>query len=714
LKCIPWLRYLSQNKPFPKFPTLEFTAFSSTAMPSESNATPADIETQDVCFISDDALVEVLATTIAGSEAYAEACAEVCFRFWLYRGQCPDSILSAIATLKSQHPDLYKLAMDLRLVREKPLAKDVQDEDSVFEKHAGETVIEALLKNRVLTFRKAHGIIPLVLRENGFAFPVPFEMTRRFRFGSCCYDVEGNPVEAWSENLAYAMKALDTEEGIKILCKLPHVADANSFEDDGYALPVALASYNLDHYAEINPLDVLTTGAISDGGIVGAQAVEAKVALARKMGVYVWAQPSPCDKDANAPHRVLALGNAQPLKQALEAIRASLAESGMAKATVRHAREIIARYFHLPPSAAASIRDAIETIDRNIKVLVEEDNEFLLPCIADGYILLASLYNHAGDAKSAAKVLDSVESLLKGDKVRLCKLYAHRVVAYTDLGNLKEAENLGRKARAIADKLDILVPGQAEVLVETTGSLGGEALLHKAIRTNDLRDSDECYGLLSRTLEISEDLARAGYQSIYVDADLWHAKSAARFVLWHAFFEPTKISERVAEVRPTVEAPLKAGKYDVSGEYLKRTHFLGGFRALLAKKPPQPSEFLTWDLPSVQKGAPEWVLATALKYRGALKAHYGDADAQADFEEAARLLQHTQQPVLRIILWSIAVQAELSGISGPLFDRIFEYGIADAVDYLSWDPLMKDIVNRLLDNTHTDADLGRFQNGFAY
>ncbi|MEI6871998.1 MAG: hypothetical protein WCL08_06920, partial [Verrucomicrobiota bacterium] len=65
-------------------------------------------------------------------------------------------------------------------------------------------------------------------------------------------------------------------------------------------------------------------------------------------------------------------------------------------------------------------------------------------------------------------------------------------------------------------------------------------------------------------------------------------------------------------------------------------------------------------------------------------------------------------------LWSIAVQAELSGIDGPLFDRIFEYGVADAVDYLSWDPLQEDIVDRLLENTYTAADLEEFQSGFAY
>jgi hypothetical protein len=58
--------------------------------------------------------------------------------------------------------------------------------------HAGNTAIEALVKSRVLTFRKAYGIIPLVLRESGFAFSVPFEMTRRFRIDSCCLDVDGN------------------------------------------------------------------------------------------------------------------------------------------------------------------------------------------------------------------------------------------------------------------------------------------------------------------------------------------------------------------------------------------------------------------------------------------------------------------------------------------------------------------------------------------
>lgn len=692
-------------------------------MPTRESSKNPRLETSNVCFLSDEELAAVVASLGEVSGKYNQACAEVFLRFWLYRGQCPSSIVQAVAALKDKHPILHDLvANQLRIVRDKRIADDLLDEESVFEKRQkaaakGDEVsaaIEALLKQRVMSFRNAHGIIPLTVTENGPAFPVPFQMTQHRRGSACCSDLDGNLMPSWSQNLVPVLDTLETKEGVKVLREISNVLNATGFEDDGYALPVALASYNLDHYAEINPLNVLATGAISNGGIAGAKAVEAKVELARKMGAYLWVQPGPCDKAANAPGVVLALCNAQPLKQALDTIRASLAESGMARATVRQSREIIARYFHLPPSAATSIRNAIETIDKNIKLLVAESNEYLLPCIADGYILLASLYNHAGDAKSAAKVLDDVENLLKDDKVRLCKLYAQKVVAYTDMGNLKEAENLGRKAKEIADKLDILVPGQAEVLIETTGSLGGEALLHKAIRTDASPDSEECYDLLRETLDTAERLAGAGYQSLYVDSDLWYAKSAARFVLWHAFFEPTKISERVAEVKPAVEAPLLAGKYDVSGEYLKRTHFLGGYRALLAKKAPQPSEFLSWELPFLDKGAPEWVLATALKYRGALKAHYGDAGALADFEQAVRLLQHTQQPVLRIILWSIAVQAKLSGMTGPLFDIVFENGIADAVDYLSWDPLQEDMVDRLLDNTYTDVDLGEFQSGFAY
>jgi tetratricopeptide (TPR) repeat protein len=656
---------------------------------------------------------------------YAHACAEVFFRFWLYRGECPAAISEAVAALSAKHPDLHNFVVhELRAVRDKGLAADLVDEESAFEKrakHPGRAdraaesaAIETFLKERVISFREAHGIIPLVLEKNGQAFPVPFQMTIRRLGGAHCSDIDGDPVAEWNDTLSPVFEALDSREGVKILCKLPETPTTAYVKDNGIALPVALASFNLDQFAEISPLDVLATGVVSKGSVFAAPALGPKVDLARKMGAHLWVQIGPCDHGANTPGRVMAVAEGEPLKLVLNQIRTCLAEGGMARASVRHAREIIARHFHLPPSAAASIQEAIHTIRKNIQILVDENNGFLLPSIADGYILLASLHNHAGDAKSAAKVLEDVESLLEGDKVRLCKLYAQKVVAFTDLGNLIEAENLGTKARELAHQLDILVPGQAEALIETTGSLGGEALLHKAIRTGDLRDADECYGLLSRTLEIAEDLARAGYQSTYVDSDLWRAKSAARFVLWHAFFEPTKITDRVAEVSAAVRAPLEAGKYDVSGEYLKRTHFLGGYRALLGGKPPEPGEFSRWKMPELSLGAPEWVLATALKYRAALKAHFKQADASVDFEEAAKLLQHTQQPVIRIILWSIAVQAKLSGITGTLFERIFENGIADAVDFLSWDPLAEDLVNRLIDNTYTEEDLREFQLGFAY
>jgi hypothetical protein len=694
-------------------------------MPSHETAQSTATATAHVWFTPDADLTAVLASSVESSQTYSLACAEVFFRFWLYRGQCPDSISAAITALAAKHPDLHNFVVnELRAVRDKGLAADLVDEESAFEKRAKDprradrsaesAAIETFLKERVMSFREAHGIIPLAFEKDGPAFPVPFQMTTRRPGGACSSDLDGEPVEKWSDSLSPVFEALDSREGVKILCRLPETPTAANLKDTGIALPVALASFNLDHFAEINPLDVLATGVVSRGSVFAAQALGPKAELARKMGAQLWVQTGPCDHGVNAPGRVLAVADGEPLKLVMNQIRACLAEGGMARPSVRHAREIIARHFHLPPSAAASIQEAIHTIRKNIQILVEEDNEFLLPSIADGYILLASLHNHAGDAKSAAKVLDDVESLLKGDKVRLCKLYAQKVVAFTDLGNLIEAENLGRKARALAHKLDILVPGQAEALIETTGSLGGEALLHKAIRTGDLRDADECYGLLSRTLGIAEDLARAGYQSTYVDSDLWHAKSAARFVLWHAFFEPTKITERVAEVTAAVRAPLEAGKHDVSGEYLKRTHFLGGYRALLEGKPPEPEEFSRWKMPELSLGAPEWVLATALKYRAALKAHFKQPDASLDFETAAKLLQHTQQPVIRIILWSIAVQTKLSGVTGPLFDRIFANGIADAVDFLSWDPLAEELINGLIDNTYTEEDLREFQLGFAY
>jgi hypothetical protein len=693
-------------------------------MPSPDSAKDFRLETANVCFLSDANLAAGVDTEDVGSDKHNRSCAEVFFRFWLYRGNCPESISKTVAALKSQHPELHDFVLKLRAVRDEQIANDLVDEESLFERRSKEKAetacspaalaVEAALKQRVTSFRKAHGIIPLVLVENGNAIPVPFQMTQRRGDDASCVDVEGKAVGAWSEILTPVLKTLDTSEGVKILCELPDGIGAMDFADDGMALPVALGSYSLDHYAEINPFDVLATGAILDGGVAAATAVEAKVELARKMGVHVWVQPSPCDKDANAPHHVLSLASDQPLKRALDAIRRSLAEIGVAKATVRHAREIIARYFHLPPSTAVSIQEAIATIKKNIQALVDEDNEFLRPSITDGRILLASLHNHAGDAKSSVEVLDGIEALWAIDKARLCKIYARKVVAFTDLGNLKEAENLGRKARAIAFKLDIPVPEQAEVLVETTGSLGGEALLHKALRTGKEADSVEAYELLNITLDTTEELARAGHQTPHVDADLWYAKSAVRYVLWHAYFRPTKITDLIKEYQSVVEAPRLAGKHDISEEYLKRTHFLGGYRALLAGKAPAQNEFTGWPMPSLQAGAPEWVVATALKYRGALKAHNGDVSAQADFEEAVKLLRGNPHATLRVILWSIAAEARLSGIASPILQRVLAEGIYDVVDYLSWDASMAGFTDKLLSGNYGDADLAEFRRKFAY
>ena len=695
-------------------------------MPSLARAGINETQMTNVCFIPDEQLSQaVISTSGANAEDVNRLQAEVFFRRWLYRGSCPDSIKLAVDSLKGAHPDLHDFVVNmLCVVQATPVLKDVFDEESAFEKRAAKlsadkvqlakSDVEAILKARVLSFRKAHGVIPLSFGEDGPVFPIPFQITGSRRGGVCCADRFGKPIPSWNEHLAPLLERLDSSQGIRILCDLSDADTAIRFEGNGFLLAVALASYNLEHFAEINPLNVLVTGALDDGLARSGRASLAKVDLARRMGVSLWVQTGPCDQNANGSRSVLAIAEGQSLTQALDEIRRKLAEVGMARGTARHAREIIARHYHLPPSSGASIKTAIGSIEYNIKVLKDEDNEYLLPSIADGYILLASLHNHAGDAKTASKILNDIESLLKGDRVRLCKLYAHKVVALTDLGNLREAETLGRKARAVAQQLDILVPGQAEALIETTGSLGGEAVLHKALRSGDLRDSDECYGLLSRTLDIAEELARAGYRTQYVDADLWHAKSAARFVLWHAFFDPTKISDRVAEAVDAVRSPIQAGKFDVSEEYLKRTQFLGGYRALLAGKPPVESAFSRWELPCIKRGAPEWVQATALKYRGALRAHFKLSGAAQDFEQAAELLKASSAPVIRLIFWSVAVQAKLSGCSTSIHEAALEDGIADAVDYLSWDPAAASLVDRLIQGNYQNDDLTKFQTWFPY
>ncbi len=676
--------------------------------------------------MSDEEIAKHLLQPSTGETSDSNAvAAEVLFRLWLYRGDCPDSIKQAAAAFGKEHPEFYSfVTLKLVPVREKAQGEDELDEESVLEKRSGENKeakravpigsVEALLTERLRQFRSAHGIIPLVLHEGGPAFPVPFQISLGKRCIHTFLDAGGTPLDSWGERFAPVLEILETDSGVRITSGFPNGGDDIAYEEGCFALPVALALYNLENYLEIDPLSVLATGAIVHGRVVSAKACAAKAALARKMGVELWVQPDPCDHDTNAPHQVLALGNDQPLLKALESIRHSLAGIGKARPTVRHAREIIARYRKIPPSRLRDIQKAIAMVDRNLKVLVAEVNEQLLPTIADAYILLASLHNHEGNAKRAAEVLDDIESHIKGNKARMCEMYAHRVVALTDMGRLDEAERLGRKARNIAGTLDISEDTRAEALVQTTGSLGGEALLHKALRTGNVADSDEAYGLLNITLDITEELAQAGHQKPHVDADLWYAKSAVRYVLWHAYFTPTKITDRVEEYKPVVEALRLAGKYDISEEYLRRTHFLGGYRALLRGKAPAQSAVATWPMPSLQDGAPEWLVATALKYRGALKAHYGDAGARADFEEGVKLLRGNQHATLRVILWSIAAEARLSGIASPIFERVLAEGIYDVVDYLSWDGSMAGLIDKLLSGKFGDADLAEFRRKFAY
>jgi tetratricopeptide (TPR) repeat protein len=499
---------------------------------------------------------------------------------------------------------------------------------------------------------------------------------------------------------------------IVIPMDLRHTGADLQFTGGSLALPVGIA---VRHHCESghDPLLVLSTGAVVDGRLSRVAGCEAKEALARKMGASIWFVPGEgAEEGGGGRTRRINLPE-EPLDQVLEGVHSLLQQQGLAKLDVLSALRLLSRLRSSSATGRYPLEFLVQQAERCLKVF-REDNHPTLQCdaIPETQILLAALENHAGRPHRAEEILKSVGDSMANDHRIGLKLIPYRVVSLSDMGRFDDAEMWGRKALAWALTLPEDRVG-LEARIQASGSLGGDALLQKALRSQSEALARESRNLLEQNFDWATRLSSYCSPAEYRDDRNWAAMSAARVALWHAFFEPENITDRIEQAKARIKNALgQTPPKDSSRDYLSRTALLGCFRALL-----KGSEIshVDWPLPSDE--APHWVRATALKYRAALYASCDRFDeALRDFKNAYELLRLDRTPVIQTICWSIAAQAVLSlpEIDSAAFNTCLREDRQYVVDYLNGHKPSRALAQIFNDGHWERTHLMEFQRGFAY
>ena len=662
-----------------------------------------------VCFVPD----ERLATLIphldgAGAET---AAGELLLRLWLYRGGCPRGLEEAADRLA---PEL------LRFLREKVLpARAAAREEEVFSERRQALQqegrkpcgAESFFTRRVKVFRRAVGIIPVVGTDQKDAFPIPFELRSDSHSERTVTDVRGNGIPAWEEATRSLWEIVGRHR-VAIPLDLGCAGVALQFTGGSLALPVGLA-VRYQGESGHDPLLVLATGAVVDGRLRQVAGCEAKGELARKMGARLWLVPgNEAEEDgADSPRRVNLAE--EPLSTVLDRVHSLLQDEGLAGLDLPKALRLVVRIQGLAATGRLPTGELIRQAERCLEVFTRDNNPALqYEAVPETRILLAALENHAGRAHRAAELLEVVAASMADDPRIGLRLLPHRVVSFSDMGRFEDAEMWGRKALEWAEALPRNRAG-LEARIQAAGSLGGDALLQKALCENNPALVQESRELLEKNREWAVELSSYYSAAEHQDDRNWAAMSASRVALWHAFFEPQNIVARVAEAGERISQALgQAPPRDSSGEYLRRTALLGDFRALISGV---PVPLRPWELPST--GAPHWVQATALKYRAALFAAHGKMDAAADdFRRAHAVLRLNAAPILQTIAWSIAAQAVLSlpADGAEDFSRWLRENRQYVVDYLTGFAPSRGLAQVLDAGVWERKHLAEFQRGFAY
>jgi len=592
-----------------------------------------------ISVISDSELRRLIRNRPKESNLGALVTAEVYFRAWLYDGASREEMRAELAGC--QDPVIDRLFDDLlKAIRAQP-SWDGEVHEVMPVQGCTRLILERLIA-RIRAFMRADGVIPVVTGEKAEAIPIAFNFRVNESTDTAIRDVTGIPIPLWDEAFEMAGDLCAQHIGIQLQCSLR--GTGRQLDGESFELPVMLAlARKRGALPDYPVLCLMATGAIRGDAVAAVAGIDAKTALAKRMGVKLFVTPGVASNDfvMGVPAGATIKGLLGSLKNWLE--RADLGRLDTRTASVR--LNCLGDEIHM---GVVSVSDATTRLNRYEKIL-EQDT--MSRTAAEGMIrinvLKGALANHAGDPKAGIQATQVAASLAIRHRMPLLYVnaMANRIVSLTDIGQLASAESEGRRLLDWVHH-DFSGPAAEQLQAEMVacGVVGGQPLMLMALQGSE--SGPESLRLLSRAFEIAKEL---NFQ-----ADI--CRDAVQIALWHALLDPVHTDAAVEKTRSVLDG--HPGEWSTACDaYLQRARFLGAYRSVLCFNT-KVEGFSAWPLPEAKFSSLNWVRAMAQKYRGALYARQGMiVAAEEDFESAWSILDRESAPLLRFIGGTVALSA---------------------------------------------------------
>lgn len=584
--------------------------------------------------VSDSQLALLFSCENLPMEIEAALSGEILFRLWLYRGEGSPSLNADVqARINPALREAFGQRKDADGLRE--------IEQNPFPEHSSSRTAWAVYSRRVASFLRADGLIPVLVGATGDeAVPIPFLFRPGLPAEIKVMDAGGCILENWSRSVC----RLEAEcvSGLGFVIDTHVGTEAEHFGGGSFALPVLIAKLRAEgDLPDFYPLRLLASGVVRTGALEPARGLEAKAALARRIGA-----------------QFLSVGDAQDeipvgtqMQRLREAVFSRLQIVALQKLTPRQLRDAI----RLLGEEVRNGQITLTTAERRLSWHREALKSIGAGGLGSEARLLAlslqgAICNHKGDADLAARLnAEAREEALRMKNPRAyVEASANQVVSFTDLRLLSQAEDLGRRLLSwVRTEMQGSEEDRKRAEITAAGALGGQPLLHAALAGGS--GGQESLELLEHALQLAleiEDGREVCFDAVQVAG-------------WHALLKPATADQAFHEAHKRLSRFPKAS-HEVSMAYLLRVRFLGAYRHWLATDQVAPG-FETWDLPPRKVSHLSWVLATALKYRATLFAANGQFNnAASDFKDAASLLERQAPPVLRFISATASLRAFLS------------------------------------------------------
>lgn len=565
--------------------------------------------------------------------------AEVCFRAWLYEGASREELRAELAGCGDPEIDRW---LDGPLATVRMQQAWHRDAVAAVEIGGGNREVWQRLVARIRSFVQADGIIPVVTGESAEAVPIAFNLRTSESPETAIRDVAGVPVPLWDKAEEIFGDLLAQRIGVQFQCSIR--GTGRQFAGESLELPIVLAlARRRGALPDYPPLSVLASGAIRGDTVAPVSGIDAKLALARRMGVKLFITPGAADSEF-----VMGAPAGTGIQDLLGTLAARLEHAGLDRLDTRAAAARLNSLGDEIHMGIVSLTEAAMRLKRYEDVLGRDaGSKIAAEGLIRAKVLRGAIANHSGDPQAGARATREAATLAA--KLRMPLLYvnavANRIVSLTDLGHLPEAESEGRRLLGwVLDDFSGPSAEQMQAEMVACGVLGGQALLHLALHGAGC--GPESLGLLSRALELATELQ--------MPADT--CRDAVQIALWHALLDPPRTEAAVAEAQAILER--HPGEWlTACHAYLLRARFLGAYRSSRYCGIRIPGAE-GWPLPECRVAALDWVCATARKYRGVLLAEQGALDAaEQDFAAAWTALDRESAPLLRFIGGTAALAA---------------------------------------------------------